>query len=111
MLGDKITRNKQAKPEIHMSEERLVQVARPLQFSTVALSVGGFVFLTALLCGAIAITFPSMWTRLFISDNSHYQFTLWDGVFSALCAGLTVGLWTALVFVPLYNVATRIFRR
>lgn len=95
-----------------MSEAGLVQAAPPLQFSTVALSVAGFVFLTALLCVAIAITFPSMWThRLFILDNPHYQFTLWNGVFSALCAGLAVGLWTGLVFVPLYNVATRIFRR
>lgn len=75
-----------------------------LKVSTVGLSLGSFFAITYTLCVIFDLIFPGMsmyqtWLRLLPGFN----WLTWGSFFLGLIESFLYGIYTALIFVPLYN--------
>lgn len=75
-----------------------------LRVSTVGLSLGSFLAITYTLCIIFDLIFPGMsmyqtWLRLLPG----FQWLTWGSFFLGLIESFLYGIYTALIFVPLYN--------
>lgn len=75
-----------------------------LKVSTVGLSLGSFLSITYTLCVIYDLIFPGLsmyqaWLRLLPG----FQWLTWGSFFLGLIESFLYGIYTALIFVPLYN--------
>lgn len=75
-----------------------------LKVSTVGLSLGSFFAITYTLCIIFDLIFPGMsmyqtWLRLLPG----FKWLTWGSFFLGLVESFLYGIYTALIFVPLYN--------